>query len=173
MLSTYLEYIPRILHAVCALLCFVVVWFRSVLLIFQDYFTGPMGYGSHVIDLIHKSQNALVPYPTILHSEQKCAHFCSEWSIVGYETGAFWDLWYWSIDPCANKQGLTLSTVHFPGTGEALKNMLTGKSVYYATCPVGQAEIWRHRYSYRGLGKQTLVMDRWILSPTCLVRQVA
>ena len=22
------------------------------------------------------------------HSEQKCAHFCSEWCIVGYETGA-------------------------------------------------------------------------------------
>ena len=26
-----------------------------------------------------------------------CAHFCSEWSIVGYETGASWDLWNWSI----------------------------------------------------------------------------
>ena len=45
------------------------------------------------IDLIHKSQNAPVPYPTILYSEQKCAHFCSEWSIVGYVTGALWDLW--------------------------------------------------------------------------------
>ena len=33
----------------------------------------------------------------MLHSEQKCAHFCSEWSIVGYGTGAFWDLWNWSI----------------------------------------------------------------------------
>ena len=49
------------------------------------------------IDLIHKSQNAPVPYTTMLHSEQKCAHFCSEWSIVGYGTGAFWDLWNWSI----------------------------------------------------------------------------
>ena len=49
------------------------------------------------IDLIHKSQNAPVQYPTMLHSEQKCAHFCSEWSIVGYGTGAFWDLWKWSI----------------------------------------------------------------------------
>ena len=27
-----------------------------------------------IIDLIHKSQNALVSYPTMLHSEQKCAH---------------------------------------------------------------------------------------------------
>ena len=50
------------------------------------------------IDLIHKSQNAPVPYPTMLHSEQKCAHFCSKWSIVGYGPGTFWDLWNWSID---------------------------------------------------------------------------
>ena len=41
-------------------------------------------------------QNAPVSYPTMLHSERKCAHFCSEWSIVGYGTWAFWDLWYWS-----------------------------------------------------------------------------
>ena len=27
------------------------------------------------------------------HSEQKCAHFCSECSIVSYGTGAFWDMW--------------------------------------------------------------------------------
>ena len=32
------------------------------------------------------------PYPTIHHSEQKCAHFCSEWCIVGYGTGALWAL---------------------------------------------------------------------------------
>ena len=49
------------------------------------------------IDQFHKSQNAPVLYPTILHSEQKCAHFCSEWSIVGYGTGAFWDLWIRSV----------------------------------------------------------------------------
>ena len=52
---------------------------------------------SPAIDLIHKSQNVPVPYPTMLHSEQKCAHFCSEWSIAGYGTGTFWDLWNWSI----------------------------------------------------------------------------
>ena len=49
------------------------------------------------MDQFHKSQNAPVPYPTILHSEQKCVHFCSEWSIVGYGTGRFWDLWIRSI----------------------------------------------------------------------------
>ena len=50
-----------------------------------------------IINLIHKSQNAPVRYPTMLHSEQKCAHFYPEWSIMGYRTGAFWDLWNWSI----------------------------------------------------------------------------
>ena len=30
-----------------------------------------------LINLIHKSQNTPVPYPTMLHSEQQCAHFCS------------------------------------------------------------------------------------------------
>ena len=53
----------------------------------------------HNSDIIHKSQNAPVPYPTTLHSEQKRAHFCSEWGIVGYGKGAFWDLWNWSIRP--------------------------------------------------------------------------
>ena len=50
------------------------------------------------IDLIHKSQNASVSYPTMFYSEQKCAHFCSERNIVVYGTGAFWDLWNWSIE---------------------------------------------------------------------------
>ena len=51
----------------------------------------------HGIDLIHKSRNAPLPYPTMHHPEQKCAHFCSEWYIVGWGTGALWDLWDWSI----------------------------------------------------------------------------
>ena len=56
--------------------------------------------GTHVttlIDLIHKSHNAPVLYPTMHHSEQKFTHFCSEWCIVGYGTGASWDLWHWSV----------------------------------------------------------------------------
>ena len=50
---------------------------------------------SKQMDLNHKSQNVPIPYPTMLHPEQKSAHFCSEWSIMGYETDAFWDLWNW------------------------------------------------------------------------------
>ena len=49
------------------------------------------------INQINKSHNALVLYPTMHHSEQKCAYFCSEWCIVGYETSALWNLWDWSI----------------------------------------------------------------------------
>ena len=33
------------------------------------------------------------------HSEQKCTHFCSEWYIMGYGTGALWDLWFRPINP--------------------------------------------------------------------------
>ena len=40
-------------------------------------------------DQSDKSQNAPVSYPIMHYSEQKCAHFCSEWHIVGYGTGAF------------------------------------------------------------------------------------
>ena len=50
---------------------------------------------SKQMDLIHKSQNAPIPYPTMLHPEPKRAHFCSEWIIMGYKTDAFWDLWNW------------------------------------------------------------------------------
>ena len=52
---------------------------------------------SWLIEQFLKSHNAAVPYPTMLHSEQKCAHFCSEWSLVGYGTGAICDLWIRSI----------------------------------------------------------------------------
>ena len=38
------------------------------------------------------------------HSEQKCAHFYSEWCIVVYGTGALWDLWDWSIE-CVDRDG--------------------------------------------------------------------
>ena len=50
-----------------------------------------------LIDQFHKSQSAPAPYPTMRHSEQKCIHFCSEWGIVGYGKGAFWDFLIRSI----------------------------------------------------------------------------
>ena len=53
---------------------------------------GHISSGTH-IDQIHKSHNAPVPYPTMHHSEQKCADFCTEWCIGGYGTGVLWD-WF-------------------------------------------------------------------------------
>ena len=76
----------------------------SLVEIFQRKCNEPwIWQNNHKLDLIHKSQNAPVPYPTMQHSEQKCAHFCSECCIVGYGTGAFWDLWDWSIEMSAWK----------------------------------------------------------------------
>ena len=40
----------------------------------------------------HKLHDATVPCPTIHHSEQICAHVCSEWCIVGYGTCELWNL---------------------------------------------------------------------------------
>ena len=37
-----------------------------------------------IIDQLRKSQNAPEPSSALLHSEQNCAHFCSEWSILGF-----------------------------------------------------------------------------------------
>ena len=45
-----------------------------------------------VIAQYDKFHNALVPYPTIHNSDQKCAHFCYEWCIVVYGTGAGRDI---------------------------------------------------------------------------------
>ena len=53
-----------------------------------------------IIDHFRKSHKAPVPYPTMHHSEQKCAHFCSEWCIVGYGTGVLRDLCNRSIVMC-------------------------------------------------------------------------
>ena len=44
------------------------------------------------VDLIRKSHTAPSPYHKIHHSEQKCAHFCSEWCIMWYWTGVLSDL---------------------------------------------------------------------------------
>ena len=58
-----------------------------------------------------------------LIQNRNVAHFCSEWSIVGYRTGAFWDLWNWSnktvcmplfttLDPVVIIGGTTLTWWH-------------------------------------------------------------
>ena len=58
------------------------------------------------------------------HSEQKCAHFCSEWGIVGYGTGAFWDLCIRSSAWCYPYPSGLLNCCNYPSASEAnLKNM--------------------------------------------------
>ena len=81
------------------------------------------------IDLIHKSHNAPVPYPTLHHSEQKCTHFCSEWCIVGYGTSAFWDLWDWSNDG-AMPSAATILT-HMPSLHYTLATAPQGLSSWF------------------------------------------
>ena len=52
----------------------------------------------YIIDLIYKFHNALVPYPTVHHSEQKCAFLlwmvvhCGIWNrgILGYVRSVYW-----------------------------------------------------------------------------------
>ena len=84
-------------------LCFDIKMFSLTMLIrllcIHANFSQVFSFGSLWWWIKHsgKSHNSPVPYPTMHHSEQKCAHFCSEWCIVGYGTGALWDFWEWSI----------------------------------------------------------------------------
>ena len=88
----------------------------------------------HTTDQFHKSQNAPVPYPTMVHSEQKCAHFCSEWSIVGhgqvhsgiYELGQLSQCWWSNTEQyiMTSSHGnifplLAFSAGNSPDTGES------------------------------------------------------
>ena len=74
-----------------------------------------------MIDLNNKFQNAPIPYPTMLHSEQKWSHSCSECSIVGYGTGAFWDLWNWTLQTPLNNVSAN-SNITVPYRGDFRKN---------------------------------------------------
>ena len=92
---------------------------------------------------IYKSHKAPLLYPIIHHSEQKYAHFCSEWYIVGYGTSALWDLWDWSI---------ISSFAHVMA-----ENIIMIKMLYKHMCHLVQ--LWHIRGEYLGL-----CMIRWCLS---------
>ena len=62
------------------------------------YITGSVN-GLLSLDQSHKSHDAPVQCPTMHCSEQKCAHFCTEWCIEGSGISALWDLWIWSTAP--------------------------------------------------------------------------
>ena len=61
------------------------------------------------------------------HSEQKCVHFCSEWSIVGYGPGAFWDLRIRSTGPSGTNFRKTLFKI--PKFMQTLVKMAKFKNV--------------------------------------------
>ena len=65
------------------------------------------------IDQFHKFNNASVSYPTVLHSRQKCAHFCSEWRILWHVTGAFGNLRVRSIGNICEAQSASLRATRF------------------------------------------------------------
>ena len=76
----------------------------------------PLRYATRPpIDQFNKSQNTPVPYPIMLHSEQKSAHFCSEWSIMGYGTGAFWDFLIRSIGWCCQMYDYLIQIYKYGG----------------------------------------------------------
>ena len=58
--------------------------------------------GLCLIDLLHKSHNAPVPYPTMPHFvTEMCTHVhisVTKWCIMGYLSNALWDLWDGSIE---------------------------------------------------------------------------
>ena len=67
--------------------------FHTCYNIYAQHFTS---YQTMRLDQIHKSHNAPVPYLKTNHSEPKCTHCYFEWCIIGYGTGASWDLSIWS-----------------------------------------------------------------------------
>ena len=58
-------------------------------------------HSSHRVDLLHKSHNAPVPYPTMHHFVTEmctCVHISvTKWCIAGYLSNALWDLWDGSL----------------------------------------------------------------------------
>ena len=67
------------------------MWGKIMIAMYTYDYTACMDYMDLNVHCPQKGSETYspVPYHTMLYSEQKCAHFCSEWSIVGCVTGAF------------------------------------------------------------------------------------
>ena len=98
-----------------------------------DKFSISLKVPHWTIDIIHKCYNAPDSHPSILHSEQKCVHFCSEWSIVGYRTGAFWDLWNWSIVLITIISSIIQQVKSLEYSWEKNNSMVTQKCVHFCS----------------------------------------
>ena len=100
----------------------------------------------HLIDKFHKLHNAPVPYPTMHHSDQKCAHFCPEWWIVGYGTGALWALWDCSFTVFSAKVYLLL-----PFSAKMWAFQFINTLVVFYKWRLNQQTVIRSSYLHNGI----------------------
>ena len=85
--------------------------FQAIQIMFNNFFWLNIFHLFIAINLLHKSHNAPVPYPTMHHFVTEmctCVHISvTKWCIVGYLTDALWDLWDGSISFGCFPEGLT------------------------------------------------------------------
>ena len=104
------------------------------------------------IDLIHKSQTAPVLYPTMLHSEQKCAHFCSDWCIVGYGTSESLTLKHFRNYCC----------YFFREATGHLWILLKGATLYAMSCILVKMETLSEIHQFWRKSIMKKIIDPWI-----------
>ena len=104
--------------------------------------------GCKATNQFHKSQNAPVPYPIMHHSEQKCAHFCSEWNIMRFGTGVCWDLWIRSISTLHNM--LALHRLYNNNNNNIKHNKTTHIRGTYSH---GLEKCWQYKNWYRSVAR--------------------
>ena len=94
------------------------------------------------------------------HSERWCAHFCSEWCIVGYRTGALWDLWIRLIglSPVSGSWYLPLGVLQWIWGGGYYTNFTNQCSVIFL--------IFHHSQNTGHLLNTAFIFDRcqWSLA---------
>ena len=78
-----------------------ITWLRSLAVhCFLTDLINPTMHLSHIPQYTIQNRNVNI---SVLNGvlwdmgQMHCVHFSSEWCIVGYRTGALWDLWDWSI----------------------------------------------------------------------------
>ena len=122
---------------------------------------------SNWTDLLHKSHNATVPYPTMLHFVTKmctCVH-CSvtKWCVMGHLFDALWDLWNRSTYITYSNFLVTVTkVVHYSDVIMCvIASQITGVSIVYSTvCSCANQRKYQSSVSLGLWGEFT--GDRWI-----------
>ena len=72
--------------------------------------------GHHLSDPSHKSHDAPDKYPTMHHFvTEMCTgvHISvTKWCIMGYGTGALWDLWIWAVSHMNHSKSIVIDTIN-------------------------------------------------------------